>query len=235
VRSRLKIKAQKEHEEQQRKHQEELTRSVIDLQERERERFAKDLHDDLGQMITTLKFHMEGSDMQQPIVHDLLGQMHSEIRNISFALSPHVLNSDGLQQAVEELADRLNKSGKINIEVISVALDQRLNKLAEITLYRICQEWLTNVLKYSKAKKITLQFLNHTDELVLTIEDDGVGFNTEVLEKSRGNGWKNIVSRARLLNATVEADSKDGQQGTLFSVAIPNQDIFLTQADYTRT
>jgi two-component system, NarL family, sensor kinase len=232
IRSRQKLKAQKENEERNRIHQQELTRSVIELQERERERFAKDLHDDLGQLVTTLKYHLEDTQQKQ-VVPELLNQMNIQLRNISFALWPQVLVHDGLVQAIEELADRLNKSGKVSISVKSIGMEKRLTKLAEITLYRICQEWLNNILKYSQAKNITFQFINHQTEVMITVEDDGVGFDTAWLEQSRGNGWKNIRSRANLINAEIEADSHEGQAGTIFSIAIPNQNLFITTPETT--
>ncbi len=222
-RSRIKLKQQKLIEQQQRKHQEELTKSVIELQERERSRFAQDLHDGFGQMITALKFQLENPQHETESASQLIGQMHDEIRNVSFALSPQVLVRDGLIQALKELAARLNKSGKVNLMVQSTGLEKRLTSNSEITIYRICQEWLNNVLKYSGAAKITLQLVNHPDELLLTIEDDGKGFNPSLLETGKGNGWKNIQSRALILQGEVDIDSLGNRKGTTFTLHIPKE------------
>jgi two-component system, NarL family, sensor kinase len=221
-RSRMKLKEQKIREEQQRKHQEELTQSVIDLQERERARFAQDLHDGFGQMVTTLKFQLESPQPENQNTKTLLAQMHDEIRNVSFALWPQVLVRDGLVQAIQELADRLNKSGKVLIEIKTLGLTGRLNSNTEITLYRICQEWLTNILKHSGSTKTTIQLVAHTDELVFTIEDNGHGFDASQLEKGKGNGWKNIQSRANLLKAELDLDTQVNRMGTIFTVALPH-------------
>ncbi len=218
-RSRMKLKEQKIREEQHRKHQEELTQSVIDLQERERARFAQDLHDGFGQMVTTLKFHLESPQAGNQNTNALIAQMHDEIRNVSFALWPQVLVRDGLVQAIQELADRLNKSGKVLIEIKTLGLTERLTSNTEITLYRICQEWLTNILKHSSSTKITIQLVAHPDELVFTIEDNGHGFDAKQLEK--GNGWKNIQSRANLLKAELDLDTQVNRIGTIFTVALP--------------
>ena len=220
-RSRIKLKQQKRIEQQQRVHQEELTKSVIELQERERSRFAQDLHDGFGQMITALKFQLESPHHEKENASQLIGQMHDEIRNVSFALSPQVLIRDGLSQALKELAARLNKSGKVNLIVQSTGLENRLTPNSEITIYRICQEWLNNVLKYSGAGKIMLQLVSHPDELLLTIEDDGEGFNPTLLETGRGNGWKNIQSRARILLGEVDIDAQEGRKGSTFILTIP--------------
>jgi signal transduction histidine kinase len=221
-RSRTQLKEQKAREQQQRKHQEELTQSVIDLQERERARFAQDLHDGFGQMVTTLKFQLESPNAEPQNTSALLSQMHDEIRNVSFALWPQVLVRDGLVQAIQELADRLNKSGKVLIEIKTLGLTGRLNSNTEITLYRICQEWLTNILKHSGSTKITIQLVAHPDELVFTIEDNGHGFDPLQLEKGKGNGWKNIQSRANLLKAELDLDTQVNRMGTIFTVALPH-------------
>ena len=222
-RSRTKLQQQKEMEQQQRKHQEELTQSIIELQERERGRFAQDLHDGFGQMITALKFQLENPKRETENTSQLIGQMHDEIRNVSFALSPQVLVRDGLIQALTELAARLNKSDKVNLTVQSTGLENRLSGNSEITIYRICQEWLNNVLKYSEANKIILQLVNHPDELVVTIEDDGKGFKTDLLETGKGNGWKNIQSRSRILKGEIDIDTQEGRKGTTFILHIPKE------------
>ncbi|MCU0368993.1 MAG: tetratricopeptide repeat protein [Cyclobacteriaceae bacterium] len=221
IRSQIKLKQQKQIEEQQRKHQEELTHAVIELQERERSRFAQDLHDGFGQMITALKFQLENSDEETENAAQLIGQMQDEIRNVSFALSPQVLVRDGLMHALQELASRFNKSGNIHLIVLSTGLEKRLTANSEITIYRICQEWLNNVLKYSNSKKIILQLVNHPDELLLTIEDDGAGFDSSLLEAGNGNGWKNIQSRARILQGEVDIDTQMNVAGTTFTLHIP--------------
>lgn len=221
-RSRLKLKQQQRIEQQQRAHQEELTTSVIELQERERSRFAQDLHDGFGQMITALKFQFQNTSSQTKDSSQLISQMHDEIRNVSFALSPQVLVRDGLIQALKELSERLNKSGKVSLTVQSTGLENRLNANTEITIYRICQEWINNVLKYSGAKTIILQLVSHPQELLLTIEDDGEGFDASILETGKGNGWRNIQSRALVLKGEVEIDTQSGRKGSTFILTIPN-------------
>jgi signal transduction histidine kinase len=219
-RSRVKLKEQKSKALQQQAFQEELTRSVIELQERERSRFAQDLHDGFGPLITALKFNLESSKPERANTESLLTQMYDEIRNVSFALWPQVLARDGLVSALQELANRLNKSGKIKIEVLAIGLIDL--GIAEIMFYRICQEWLTNILKHGSATKITIQLISHPDELVVMIEDNGDGFDTAMLEVGKGNGWKNIQSRAHLLKATLDLDSHSMSAGTTLTLTLPN-------------
>jgi two-component system NarL family sensor kinase len=222
-RNQLKLKEQRKLEQQQREHQENLTKAVINLQEKERSRFAKDLHDGFGQLITALKMQFDKIGHRSDGASELIQHMHDEIRNVSFALSPQVLVRDGLVQAVKELSFRINRSNGFQVIVQTTGFNERLHADFEITLYRICQEWINNVMKYSEANRADVQLIEHSDEVTLMIEDDGKGFDLIALETGKGNGWKNIQSRIQILKGTVEVDSKPGRVGTTFTASIPLQ------------
>lgn len=220
-RSQQSYKEQKLAEQTQRKHQEELTKAIVQLQEVERSRFAKDLHDGFGQLITALKMQVEKIGMLKDGIPELIQHMHDEIRNVSFALSPQVLTRDGLVHAVRELAFRINRGGSVNVSVQTTGFNERIDVDYETTLYRVCQEWINNVLKYSSASQVNVQLIEHEDEITMMIEDNGQGFDISVLNRSMGNGWKNIESRVQLVKGIVEVDSAPGRSGTTFTVIIP--------------
>jgi signal transduction histidine kinase len=92
-----------------------------------------------------------------------------------------------------------------------------------IALYRICQEWVNNVIKYSGANHVSIQLVKHPEELVLTIEDNGVGFDSKSLLDSVGNGWKNINSRLHMIKGTIEIDTQKGRQGSTLIISVPHQ------------
>ena len=104
--------------------------------------------------------------------------------------------------------------------------------LQEISLYRITQEWVNNVIKYSEAKNITIQLTKDEEELNLLIEDDGMGFDKSLLTQGTGNGWKNLNSRANLIKGELELDTVVGRRGTTMIVIAPelvvNQNTVLT-------
>ena len=220
-RNQLKLREQRKFERHQRENQERLTKTVINLQEKERSRFAQDLHDGFGQLITALKIQFEKVGQRHDGISELIQHMHDEIRNVSFALSPQVLVRDGLVHALKELSFRINRSNTIKMNVQTTGFNERLQNDYEITLYRICQEWINNILKYSGASRIDVQLIEHSDEVVLMIEDDGKGFHLSALEKGSGNGWKNIQSRVQILNGDVEVDSNPERTGTTFTASIP--------------
>ncbi|MGE0589605.1 MAG: tetratricopeptide repeat protein [Cyclobacteriaceae bacterium] len=205
-------------------YQKQLIESTIASQEKERARFAKDLHDGFGQLISSTRlFISRSNESWAKSATDLLDQMHLEIRNIAFALLPNALVYEGVVSAIRELAGRLNDSNTIKISVTETGMENRLSQQIEVSLYRVCQEWINNVFKYSNAKSISIQFVNHDDHLSLVIEDDGQGFDPIQLQQGKGNGWKNIQSRIGLHAGTVFIESKAGGSGSSLMIEIPLQ------------
>ena len=198
--------------------------AVIASQEEERKRFAADLHDGLGQIISALRLNLSRDNPEKNTVDyalGLLNDMNVEIRNIAFNLMPQALMKDGLEQALNEFASRMNRAGKFEIVVKAFDVKEDMPVAHKIALYRVCQEWVNNVVKYSKGKHISLQLVQHVDELVLTIEDDGHGFDTNLLMLGQGNGWRNINSRIGLIKGEIEIDSEPGRQGTTVTITVP--------------
>jgi signal transduction histidine kinase len=205
---------------------EQQLQAVIASQEEERKRFAADLHDGLGQMISALRLGLSKESVDGNAVKyalDLLSDMNLEIRNIAFNLMPQVLMKEGLHEALKEFANRLSKSGGISIDVKTFNLHPGMEPVVRIALYRICQEWVNNVIKYSNCKNINLQAVQHPEELVITIEDDGNGFEKKLLIEGQGNGWKNINSRLSLIHGIIEIDSQPDRKGTIAIITIPVQ------------
>lgn len=199
--------------------------ATIRSQENERKRFARDLHDGMGQLISSLRLMVNQLDRSASLEQKveiaersevILNEMHSEIRSIAFNLMPQTLIQHGLVPALREMALRLNQTGKILVIVNDFDVPERLNEVHEISLYRIIQEWVNNVIKYAEAEKITIQLVGHDEELSITIEDNGNGFDSTALENSTGNGWKNIKSRTNLIKGELTLDSRPGHKGTTF-------------------
>ncbi|MBS1487183.1 MAG: tetratricopeptide repeat protein [Bacteroidetes bacterium] len=198
--------------------------AVITSQEEERKRFAADLHDGLGQIISALRLGLSKETIEPaaiPYSLGLLNDMNVEIRNIAFNLMPQVLMKEGLHEALKELAQRISLSGGVQIDVQTYNINPSMSSTERIALYRICQEWVNNTIKYSGCKKISIQAVQHPDELVITLEDDGDGFDPNQLTLGKGNGWKNINSRLSLINGTIEIDSVPGRKGTVAILSVP--------------
>lgn len=222
--NRIKLKQNLELEATRASLREHQLEAVIKSQEEERRRFAADLHDGLGQIISALRLNLSREVVENKTIDQALGllnEMNGEIRNIAFNLMPHALMTEGLEAALGQFAARINRTGKINIILSTFNLAREIPSDHKIALYRICQEWVNNVIKYSGADTINLQLVQHPDELVVTIEDNGSGFDPGDLDKSQGNGWKNINSRAALIKGQIEIDSQPGRKGTTLLLSVP--------------
>ncbi|MFZ1806042.1 MAG: sensor histidine kinase [Cyclobacteriaceae bacterium] len=210
--------------------QEASIQAALSSQELERKRFAQDLHDGMGQLISSLRLLLgnidAGSSMESRVAvvsrsEKIIDEMQKEIRGIAFNLMPQTLIQFGLVPALKEMGLRITSSGRVIVSVISFDVPERLSEIQEISLYRIIQEWVNNILKYGKAPKIEIQLVGHENELSITIEDTGNGFDTGVLEQGNGNGWRNIMSRVKLIHGELEIDSSPNRTGTTLIIRVP--------------
>jgi signal transduction histidine kinase len=213
--------------------------AMIEGQELERKRLAKDIHDGLGPVLSIIKLNLEAvlAEMQEnnksnsiknlTAAVELIDSMAVEMRSISHSLMPRVLEDFGLVDALESLCNSLDNTNKIKVSFLNVGVIERFDKLVELGLYRITQELLNNAQKYSKAQSIQVQILNRSDSLVLMVEDDGVGFDIQEIEdKDEGIGLLNIESRAKALGGTFFLDTSEGH-GVIATIEIPlNADIY---------
>lgn len=199
---------------------------VVQAQEEERTRIARDLHDGLGHLMAAIKLNtsaIEVSDEQNQKIlgqaSEIIDQASKEVRQISHRLMPQSLSDLGLAASIRELATRLNESGKIRVEVKGKG-EVSVEKQMAIGIYRIVQEVLNNALKHAEASLFTIRYGVENNEFILIFTDNGKGFEVEKMENSFGIGWKNIRSRVELLNGHLELKSKPGA-GTIVEVTIP--------------
>ncbi|MFY0605631.1 MAG: tetratricopeptide repeat protein [Cyclobacteriaceae bacterium] len=197
----------------------------ISSQEKERSRFAKDLHDGFGQLISILNLNLKSlesdPESREKVFEEsakVLEEMYQELKGICFNLMPQTLIKNGITSALNELASRINVSGQVMVQTDFFGLEERLTDVQEISLYRITQEWVNNVIKYSDADKINIQITKDSDEITLMVEDNGSGFDISLLKSGKGNGWRNMHARANLIKGELELDSTMGIKGNTLIV-----------------
>ncbi|QRR00587.1 histidine kinase [Dyadobacter sandarakinus] len=198
--------------------------ALIEGQEEERKRFALELHDGIGQMLTALKlhaeklksvqFHEEKHQKQFGRLTALVQDIIQTTRQVSFNLMPSVLSDFGLQAALKLLCGQTAEASGIRIDFAVVADDSvKLERAVETGLYRIAQEALNNAVKHARATHIDMKLHQNHHLLTLEIADNGKGFlisnlNTEPAPPRIHQGIENIRTRTQLLNGHLEIISK---------------------------
>lgn len=201
--------------------------SMIEGQEAERLRIAKDLHDSLGGLLSTVKAHFssirkECKNLNEVPLTDktnhLIDEACIEVRRISHNMMPHALSISGLEGAVQDMADRLKDQGyEATFEANNVP---KLDNTREVMVYRLLQEIISNIRKHASAKNIFIQLFGHQNEINVTVEDDGNGFDLEAAKANGGLGLKSINSRVAFLDGTIDWDTQLGR-GTNININIP--------------
>ena len=199
--------------------------AVIESQEKERKRIAEELHDSVGQMLALVKLNLSGIESTDELPNpeknhliqktsQLLDESIDEIRTISHNLMPPDLKSKSLT----EIAENLLKRNGLAYQFQTYGLADNLSEAIKFTLYRIIQEIIHNIIKHASAKQIDMSITRTDDGINLMVEDDGIGFNTSLVNS--GLGLKNIHSRVKLLNGYFDVDSSLNR-GTIYNVTIP--------------
>ncbi len=201
--------------------------SFIEGQEKERNRIAVELHDRLGSLLSTVKLHFSSFEPEIKdeenkkgfnFAIDLLDNSVSEVRAISHNLSKGMITEFGLSHEIENLRDTINTAGIINIKYIIMGETISINPDKEIEIFRIIQEVVTNAIKHSQSDVIFIQQINNGNDISITIEDYGVGFNMKGIVKN-GMGLGNLQNRASKIGAICTIDSIVGQ-GTTVTIDI---------------
>ncbi|MFW5805657.1 MAG: HAMP domain-containing protein [Bacteroidales bacterium] len=196
--------------------------SMIDGQEKERQRLSRELHDSLGQMLIALKLKYqsvcEGSG--NPELLDLLDKTIEEARRMSEDLKPAELDEFGLESAMHLLCQVQAELTGIDIKLHVDYLPESIGKNIEVYLYRILQEALHNVHKHAEARKVDVFLTLVDDVIMMQIQDDGKGFNPDMVKGGNHYGLNNIEDRVSVLGGTFLIESIP-QKGTTINIKLP--------------
>jgi signal transduction histidine kinase len=209
----------------------ELASNMFEVEERERQRISRELHDEAGQLLLYLRLQLdviehslppELTDLRSKLVEarDVMGRTVIEIRRIISDLSPAVLEQLGLPAAVRQLANRLRHLNGIQVRLKIPRLG-RLPKNTELIVYRLVQECCSNIARHSGASHINI-FLSFAERMLrLRVEDDGVGFHVEqALEKRGSFGMAGMKERVALAGGEFQVESRPGH-GTRVTISLP--------------
>lgn len=203
--------------------------SMIEGQEQERRRIAKDLHDGMGGLLTTIKAHYntiaeavaDNTKFQSvvPQTGALIDRACTEVRRISQNMMPAALLYAGLEGALEDLAVQVRTSG-IGCDLEIHGDVNSLEESRAVSIYRILQEAVNNILKHAEASHVLMQLIVHENDLHITVEDNGKGFDVEEAKHRKSVGMKSFSSRVQYLKGTWDIDSVSGE-GTTITFNLP--------------
>lgn len=194
---------------------------VIETEENDRKRFAADLHDDLGPLLSTIKLRLgmmekmkDLAELKENIVisNEIVGLVVEKVRTISHNITPHLIETLGLEAAIRDLCQKITRLNKIKIDFESELYSKRFSQTIELHYYRIISELVNNSLKHSGADKIHI-YLNCKDEtLELLYFDNGQGYSVQNdHQKSRGIGLHSIVNRVNLIEGIIDFQTIKGK------------------------
>lgn len=206
-----------------------LTQRVLDAQEEERGRVARELHDGISQLLVGVRYALDTArrklDRGDPTAHEplskgieTLGEAITEVRRISRDLRPGVLDDLGLGPAIKALAEDFSERTGVTIEFETVVFRNRLDGEAKIALYRIAQEALTNIERHARASHVRIGVRGHKKGATLRIEDNGCGIPDD--GRTGGLGLRNMQERVEQLEGKLHL-SKPRGGGTIIEVTVP--------------
>jgi len=199
-----------------------LLNAIINTEETEKKRFAKDLHDGLGPLLSTVKMSLSAliPMISDPVGKEILGNTNhvvnealSTIKEIANNMSPHVLTNLGVASAISTFASKVNQTRSVSIDFRTNMEGERFDTDKEVVLYRAACELINNGMKHSGASRIEMDLHRHQKIITLQYLDNGRGFDTEKLtsEEAVGMGIPNIETRVRAVDGVFLIESSKGK------------------------
>lgn len=223
-----------------------LTQRVLDAQEEERGRVARELHDGISQILVGVRYALDtarrkldrGDDTAAaPLAKGIetLGEAISEVRRISRDLRPGMLDDLGLGPAIKNLTEEFGDRTGIHVDFSTVVFRNRLDQDSKIALYRIAQEALTNIERHAQATHVRVDLRGHARGATLRIQDDGLGIGSNQSSPSMGLGLRNMQERVEQLEGDFRVQSGPGGVGTVVEVSVPLSHLLPPEPDTQNT
>ena len=213
------------------KKEEELLSSIITSEEKERRRIATELHDNLSPVLSTIKLYASLLKKKIPgrqkdlagKLEELTEQAIKIAKEISYNITPSILDDFGLAVAIKKFADFVNATQSVDIQIKTDNYTLTERQMAESILYHIAKELINNTIKHSKATKAVLELRSTDNLIILYYRDNGQGFDPQSqLDKGKGLGLRNITHKISSFNGTCEIISSPGQ-GMMAIITLPTQ------------
>ena len=208
--------------------QRDALRRAVQAQEAERQRLARELHDETGQALTSILLGLaaveraetaEAARVAAGDLRELVVETLQNVRRLAVELRPSALDDFGLEPALRRLGQTVKESGALDVQVETRLGSERLLPEVETAVYRIVQEALTNVVKHASAQRVSIVVTRMPEKVMVLIEDDGSGFDPDV-GPGEGLGLLGMRERVQLLDGSLAIDAQRGS-GTTLAVELP--------------
>jgi len=208
--------------------EEEINKSKMEIQEQALQNISWEIHDNVGQLLSVAKMQLnmiqytlpEENQASIQETSEIVGKSLQELRGLAKSLNPETIKNKGLVESITQEVERYNRLNFINASLEISDDYYNLSNEKEIILFRILQEFCNNTLKYSKAKNLTINLDFKENQLNITAEDNGIGFDINDSEKHTGIGLLNMKSRGLLIGAEIDLKSVTNQ-GTKLYISCP--------------
>ena len=208
-----------------------ILNAVINTEESERKRFATDLHDSIGPLLSSINLYLssinkfESEAEKKNIIKasvEAVNEALVSIKEISNNLSPHILNDFGLEKAIRSFTNKINLSQAISISFYAENMKERINHQVEVVIFRVVSELINNTIKHAKATNIEINLSREENLVSLIYIDDGIGFDAKEINAgtSTGMGLYNVFSRIKSLNGSHKIKSHPKRGGMMAVVEI---------------
>ncbi len=200
--------------------------AMIAGQEKERQKVAGELHDDLGSLMATIKLHFDNAKISKEntsLQHaqKLLEEAYQKVRGMAHNKNSGVMSDQGLLQAIQKMAQTITDTNTMEVKVEDFGLGERMENTLELSIFRMIQELLANVIKHAEASKVNIQLTQHEENLNIIVEDNGKGFDRTKLDaETSGMGLTTIEKRVEHLEGNFTVDSVIGK-GTSILIDLP--------------
>ena len=212
----------------QQRFEEEINKSKLEIQEQSLRNISWEIHDNVGQLLSVARMQLNmiqyslPPEQQSAIIEtsEIVGKSLQELRDLAKSLNPEKIKNLGL---IESVKSEFSRYKRLNFLTANLSIDGdefTLSNEKEIILFRIIQEFCNNTLKYAKAENLNAKLMFNSKDLVIEIEDDGIGFKVSDESKQSGIGILNMKTRAELINAKFKLTSKENK-GTKLYISCP--------------
>lgn len=201
----------------------------LTAKEQERERIAKDLHDEIGSALTGINMYLQGLEVKGDRNIILLGkakksiqESFTQLNQIMNDLYPATLAKYGLEKSLVEMFDAIHVTGLLHIVYLNEInqIDEYFENTHKIHIFRIVREIVTNTIKHANSKTLSVRFSKKKDLIILETSDNGIGYENKSPQHTHGRGLQNILNRVEIINAEIFLETEQNK-GVQYTIEIP--------------